>query len=233
MRRYSIAMSEQTVTALQFDPGQSEFEAYLDVQLRLVGCQNCDVLAELSAVYPRIARQFKRIRNKYFQNEHGSVLHVAHNAQYTIFLYQLARAAFENEKRLLADKIYALLRIASCADLYYEVALPDLWACDHPLGAVIGRGEFARDATLFFSQSCNIGNNRGVYPQITGNLHMYANSSLLGDTRICGSVVLSNGACAIDAGELHDCLVFGRSPELIIKPLSHEQFRKLSPLTLS
>lgn len=216
--------------ALQFDPGRREFEAYLNVQLGLVGCQIDDLSAELLAVYPRIERQFGRIRNKYFHNERGPVLHVAHNAQYTIFLYRLSRAAFDNGRRLLADKIYSLLRIVSSADLFYEVNLPEFWTCDHPLGSVIGRGEFARNATLSFSQNCTVGNNRGIFPRIAGNLHMYAGSSLLGDTQVHGNVVLSNGSCAIDAGELRDCLVFGRSPDLTIKPLSAEQFSKLSPL---
>lgn len=237
MRRYNIVMSkprdEQTVATLQFDPSQKEFEAYLDAQLRFVSCHIGDLSAELQSVYPRIERQFKRIRNKYFHNESGPILRVAHNAQYTIFLYQLARSAFENGTRQIADKIYSLLRIASSADLYYEVALPEVWSCDHPLGAVIGRGLFGRDATLFFSQNCNIGNNRGVYPKINGNLHMYSGSSLLGETQAYGNVVLSNGACAIDAGELRDCVVFGRSPGLVIKPLAHEQFIRLSPLALS
>lgn len=236
MRRYNIVMSkrgdEKLLSALQFDPSRSEFEAFLNIQLNLVGCQIDDISGELPSVYSCIERQFRRIRNKYFQGESGPVLHVAHNAQYTIFLYRLARAAFANGRRSIADRIYALLRIASSADIYYEVILPELWACDHPLGAVIGRGDFSPEATLFFSQNCNIGNNRGIYPQIAGNLHMYANSSVLGDTQIYGDVVLSNGACAIDAGELRDCMVFGRSPDLIIKRLAPDQFPKLSPLIL-
>jgi serine O-acetyltransferase len=220
-------------STLQFDPGQKEFEAYLGTQLGLVSCQIRDLSTELSVVYPRIERQFGRIRNKYFRNDKGPLLRVAHNAQYTIFLYQLARCTFENGNRSIADRIYSLLRIVSSIDLYYEVKLPELWACDHPLGSVIGRGQFTPDATLFFTQNCNIGNNRGIYPQIEGNLHMYANASLLGDTRIRGNVVLSNGAYALDAGELRDCLVFGRSPDLVIKPLAREQFVKLSPLVLN
>jgi serine O-acetyltransferase len=214
---------------LQFDPSRDEFEAFLDVLLALVGLRRAQLAIEIGSVYPIVEGQFARIRNKYYRHNGKPVLRVAHNAQCTILLYHLARAAHEKHGRVVADKIYMLLRIVSSADLYYEVALPELWACDHPLGSVIGRGGFSRQSTLFFSQNCNVGNNRGVYPRVTGNLHMMANSSLLGDTQVVGNVVLSNGACALDAGKLADCIVFGRSPEPIIKPLTEARFRDLSP----
>jgi hypothetical protein len=57
---------------------------------------------------------------------------------------------------------------------------------------------------------------------------MYGNTTLLGRTRISGNVVLANGACAIDAGELRDCFVFGRSPHLIIKPLTQARFDEIN-----
>jgi serine O-acetyltransferase len=215
---------------LQFEPSRREFEAFLELQLALVGLRIGDLSKELAAVYPLIARQFVRIRNKYFRNAHGPVLRVAHNTQYTIFLYHLSRAAFALSRRGEADRIYSLLRIVSCVDLYYEIKLPEIWCCDHPLGTVIGRGDFSPDATLVFSQNCTIGNNRDIYPQIHGNLHMLPNSTMLGRTKVVGNVMLANGSCVIDAGELANCFVFGRSPDLILKPMMESEFRQLSPL---
>jgi len=215
-------------STLRFDPGRSEVEAYIDLQLRLVGLTIDDVMDELNPLYHSLARQFLSMRNRYFTDEGAAVFRLAHNVQLTIFLYKLSRGLFLAGRRLDADRVYSLLRIVSSVDLYYEVELPELWACDHPLGSVIGRGRFAREATLFFAQNCNVGNNRGTYPRIQGNLHMFANSSLLGDTGVSGNVVLANGACAVDAGVLSDCIVFGRSPELVIKPLSADGFREIS-----
>jgi serine O-acetyltransferase len=213
---------------LRFDPGREDFESLLGTQLGMVGLRLTDVAAELPAIYARLGTLFSGMRNKYFRNESGPVLRTAHNAQYTIFLYELSRAVFDAGRRPQADRIYALLRMASSVDLFYEVKLPERWGCDHPLGSVIGRGKFAPGATLFFSQNCNIGNNRRVFPEIAGNLHMTANSSLLGKTRVTGNVFLANGACAIDAGELADCFVFGRSPNLTLKPLSTAEFKALT-----
>lgn len=213
---------------LQFYPSQSEFEAFLDRQMDLVGLNVGDVGDAAQATYLKVATIFSRIRGKYFRIVSGPVLRVAHNAQYTIFLYELSRAVFERGEQEKADRIYALLRMVSGVDLYYEVKLPELWGCDHPLGSVIGRGEFAPESTLFFSQNCNVGNNRGVQPEIHGNLHMAGNSALLGKTCVAGNVFLANGACVIDGGNLSDCLIFGRSPHLIVKPLSNERFAQMT-----
>lgn len=218
---------------LQFDPSRDEFEAFLDLQLGLVGLRLAQVSAEVAAVYPLLERQFACIRNKYYLEAGKPVVRLAQNAQYTIVLYLLSRALFAGGKRQQADRVYALLRMVSCVDLYYEVALPELWGCDHPLGSVIGRAAFGRSASLFFSQNCNIGNNRGIFPRIDGNLHMLPNSSLLGDTRVSGNVVLSNGTFVIDGGNLSDCIVFGRSPDLVVKPLSVERFQSRYPLLYS
>lgn len=215
---------------LRFSPNREEFEAYLDLQLRLVGLELNSVQSELESVYPQIEKQFARTLIKYYRDDEGPLLRLGHNAQYTIFLYHLARAAFVAGRPLVADRIYSLLRMVSSVDLFYEVAMPELWGCDHPLGSVIGRGEFAPQASIFFSQNCNIGNNHAVYPRISGHLLMLPNTSLLGNTQISGNVILSNGACAIDAGELDNCVVFGRSPELSIKPISAERFSEAYPL---
>lgn len=213
---------------LQFDPSREEFEAFLDLQLGLVGLRFGDALSDVHATYLVIEKQFGRIRNKYYHIGECPILRLGHNAQYTIFLYQLSRALFSSDERLAADKVYSLLRMVSGVDLYYEVVLPELWHCDHPLGSVIGRAQFSGQASLSFTQNCNVGNNRGIFPRVTGNLHMYANTTLLGDTCVSGNVVLANGTCVIDGGELSNCMVFGRSPDLVIKPLAAVHFEKLS-----
>ena len=214
---------------LSIEPSREKFEEFLSRQFDFVAMPLSEVRAEVEATYPLLAKQFARIGNKYFKGAGGPVLRLGHSAQYMIFLYALSRRLFEGGRKLEADKIYLLLRTVSGADIFYEVALPLLWFSDHPLGSVIGRGRFAPESSFVFSQNSNIGNNNGIYPEISGNLYMYGNTTLLGRTHIAGNVVLANGACAIDAGELRDCFVFGRSPDLIVKPLSQARFDEINP----
>ena len=213
---------------LRIDPSREEFEAFLDLQLGLVGLRLARFSGAMPAIYATIESQFALVRNRYYREGDAPVLRLGHNGQYTVLLYHLARASFAAGDRLSADKVYALMRMVSAVDLYYEVELPLRWFCDHPLASVIGRGKFSKDASLVISQNCNIGNNDGMFPDVRGNLYMYPNSSLLGNTTVRGNVVLANGACAVDAGELSGCIVFGRSPELTVKPLAEERFQQLS-----
>ena len=213
---------------LRIDPSREEFEAFLDLQLGLVGLRFSRFSEVMPAIYAAIESQFALIRNRYYREGGEPILRLGHNGQYTAVLYQLARAAFTGGDRLTADKVYALMRMVSAIDLYYEVELPQRWFCDHPLASVIGRGKFSKDSSLVISQNCNIGNNGGKFPDVRGNLYMYPNTSLLGNATIQGNVVLANGACVIDAGELTDCIVFGRSPELTIKPLAEARFLEMS-----
>lgn len=220
------------MTDLEFNPSRSDVESFLELQLRSVGLSQAEVADELAAAYSQLGISFSKVRNKYYSLNGKPVLRLAHNAQFTILLYWLARALSKSKPPHFADRVYWLLRVVSGVDLYYEVELPELWACDHPLGSVIGRGRFARSASLFFAQNCTIGNNRGAYPRVDGNLYMFSNSSLLGETRIAGNVVLANGTSVIDAGDLADCLVFGRSPDLVIKPLDAIRFLEISAFSV-
>jgi serine O-acetyltransferase len=213
---------------LRIVPDRDEFETFLGTQLSVVSMRLDDVRELLPVVYTRLATQFGRIKNRYYLIDDDPVFRLGHNGQYTIFLYHLSRQLFENGSRCQADLVYSLLRMVSSVDIFYEVLLPPLWACDHPLGSVIGRGTFTSDSSLFFAQNCTIGNNKRLYPVVRGNLHMFSNSALIGQTTVDGNVVLSNGCCVIDAGELKDCVVFGCGRQLQKKPLTATKFQEIT-----
>lgn len=66
------------------------------------------------------------------------------------------------------------------------------------------------------------GGNRGengvlYYPQIGRNVKMYANSSFIGKCNIGDNVILSAGTLVKDTDIPSNSIVFGQSPNLIIK----------------
>lgn len=158
---------------------------------------------------------FSRIRNKYYQDDSGKTrLDPLHGCQWTAFLYRLSRELYERAGGL-CDKIYALLRALSGADLYYQVGLPDVLFFDHPLGAVMGRASYSN--YLSFSQSCTVGNNHGIYPTFGESVFMLSDSKVIGDCRIGHDVIISAGAFVKDEDVPSGSLVFGASPNLTIK----------------
>lgn len=61
---------------------------------------------------------------------------------YCILLYWLSRELFQNGKLELADKVYYLNKMLNAVELFYEVKLPAIWSCEHPLGSVMGRADY-------------------------------------------------------------------------------------------
>lgn len=193
---------------------------FLEIRLGTVAVTLAQVEPFLASALDITARRFSTIRSRYFSDEAGRcVMRTAHYSQFILFLHALSRQAFLAQEITLADRLYHLNVATGACDLFYEVDLPLRTHCDHPLGAVIGRGVFGSQASLSFTTGCTIGNNWGRYPRIDGALVMYPNSALLGETTIRGTVVLSRGGCLQDAGDVSDCIVFGSRGEYR-KPLA-------------
>lgn len=211
-------------------PTEPVFFGFLEKRLATVGLALSALEPYLTSAMQTTARRFSTIRSKYYRDGEGrSVLRTAHYSQSILFLYELSRCAYLAGDIVLADKLYFLNVGTGACDLFYEIDLPIRTHCDHPLGAVIGRGDFGPDSALAFTSGCNIGNNWGCYPRIEGCLLMYPQSAVLGETTILGTVVMSRGSCLQDAGEVSDCIVFGVRGEQR-KPITREDaMGKFSP----
>lgn len=168
-------------------------------------------------VFQRCEYNFSKNENKYYSRNGEVYFNPNHSGQYTVFLYYFANTIFQAKKDdiALADKIYYLNRIMNSCDLFYEVKLPEVFMLDHPLGSVIGRGQFGN--YFAFSQNCTVGNNKNIYPIIGERVTMSANTMILGNSKIGNNVILGAGACVKDQNIPDNSLVFGSSPNLIIK----------------
>lgn len=138
-----------------------------------------------------------------------------------IFLYYLSHDIYiEYKKNILCDKLYYLNKILNSVDLFYAIELPQHFGAEHPLGAVMGRAKYSNG--FFFYQGCTVGGTRDkkgnlYYPEIGENVHMYANSSILGRCHIGNNVKIGAGAIIKNQNIPDNSIVFGESPNLIIK----------------
>lgn len=166
----------------------------------------------------KVEQCFNESRNKYYRREGEVFFSIFHSGQYCIFLYFLSRTVFLSDpiNRDLADKIYYLNRSLNAVDLYYEVAMPDAFHLDHPLGSVIGRAKFGNNFS--FAQHCTIGNNKGIFPTIGNNVSMMSGSKIIGNCIIGDNVIVSANAYIKDHDIPPNSMVFGSSPNLVIKP---------------
>ena len=177
-----------------------------------------DIAPYLDDSLLRVKKCFKATKNKYYQNEMGGG-HFSpyHSGQYAIFLYYLANTIHRaGGNASLATKLYYLNKILHSVDWYYEIELPEYWGIEHPLGSVLGRAKYSNG--FFFYQGCTVGGNKGKYPVMGENVILYSNVTVLGNTNIGKNVAISTGTTIKDEIIPNNCLVFGQSPNLIIKP---------------
>lgn len=159
---------------------------------------------------------FSHLSNKYYSIDAGySRFDPLHGCQWAMLLYRLSREVFTEEDGALPDKIYALIRALSGCDLFYQVRLPDIFTFDHPFGSVIGRADYSN--FFVFTQGCTIGNNHGIYPHFGQRVYMLSNSKVIGDCAIGNDVIISANAYVKDADIPSGSIVFGQSPDLIVK----------------
>lgn len=168
---------------------------------------------------------FSHSENKYYFTELGGArmcrFNPYHSVQYMTFLYYLSHDIYKNANAgQLCDKIYYLNKIFHSVDLFYAIDLPEHFGAEHPLGSVMGRAQYSNG--FFFYQGCTVGGTYDKagsinYPVIEENVKMYANSSILGKCHIGRNAQIGAGALVKNQNVPDNSIVFGQSPNLIIK----------------
>lgn len=175
-------------------------------------------------VLEKLEINFSSNPNKYYsrivKGKREAYFNPYHSGQWTVFLYfmsyELAHYPSDDEHALLlADRVYYLNKVMNSCDLYHQVKLPLCFALDHPQGTVMGRAKYSNG--LYFGQCCTVGNNNDIYPEIGENCQMCMNSAILGNSHIGKNVIIGAGALVKDQDVPNNSIVFGQSPNLIIK----------------
>lgn len=199
-------------------PKKNQIEDYLTNQLAFFG--GADISDYLEAAYKRALYCFSRNTNKYFKK---GTIDVHHTGQYAILLCYLARVAFEAGDRETADRVYALNKALHGFDIFYEVELPNVFFMEHSVGTVLGRAKYSD--RLFLGQNVTVGGNKGCYPTIGENVCLHAGCMVVGDSHLGNNIEVSAQAFIRDEVIPDNCLVFGKSPNLVIKQRSYEEMK--------
>lgn len=171
---------------------------------------------------------FNYSANKYFsriiEGKKEAFFNPYHSVQWMIFLYHLSHIIYvKGPMTMVCDKIYYLNKLLNGVDLFYAIELPSVWGAEHPLGCIMGRAHYSNQ--FYFFQGCTVGGTgelgKEVYPYIEENVCMYSHSSILGKCHIGKNVKIGAGALVKDQDVPDNCLVFGQSPNLIIKENKH------------
>lgn len=177
-------------------------------------------------VLERLEKNISANDNKYYwklndQGEREAYFDPLHTCQWLLFLYLTANTIYKYETdkveaaRVVCDKIYGQSKTVSGCDMYYEVEMPEYFSFDHPTGAFIGRATFGN--YFSFTQGCSVGNVDEIYPVIGEHVTMNAGSKILGSSQVGNNCIITAGAMVRNENVPDNSIVFGKSPELIVK----------------
>ena len=82
----------------------------------------------------------------------------------------------------ICEKIFLLNKKLHSCDIFYEVKLPSVFLLVHPLGTVLGRGNYSDFFVAY--QRCGIGSNHHIYPTLGKYVTMRPGSAILGNSKI-------------------------------------------------
>lgn len=186
-----------------------------------------DIECYQDSALKRVENCFKHCGNKYYFDNSKCIFSPFHSVQYSIYLYYLSNTIYQKKgENDISTKLYYLNKVMNCVDWYYQIYLPDIFCAEHPLSSVMGRANYSNK--FFFYQGCTVGGNKGKYPYIGENVIMYSNSTIIGESKIGNNVILSTGTIVKDESIPSNSIVFGQSPQLIIKQRSETEILELT-----
>lgn len=173
--------------------------------------------AYVGGALKRLEHSFSHTRRSPFWDGQRPVFNHLHGDQYAMFLYMLSSEMYRMKgERQVAEKIYLLNKTLNGIDIFYEVAMPDIFCLQHTVGTVVGRATMSD--YLFLYQRVTIGGNLDlVYPKIDEGVVLFGNSALIGATTVGPNTLVSIGTTVVDETLKGQEVVFGRSPNLIRK----------------
>jgi len=141
---------------------------------------------------------FSRITNKHFSRAGQTYFNHLHSDQYAMLLYFLGNTIHHLAgDPTLAAKTYLLNKALHALDLFYEVQLPAVFYFQHPVGTVLGRGNYGNYFGVY--QRCTVGGNLDlVYPTLGTGVMMYGGSAIIGACTVGDNCALSVGAIVVD-----------------------------------
>jgi serine O-acetyltransferase len=173
-----------------------------------------DALPEALA---RMGHCFAQVDNKYFFDGTAPVFSHLHGDQYAMWLYFLSNELFrQGGDAAICSKLFLLNKALHGLDAFYEVALPSVFLLVHPLGTVLGRGNYSDYFVAY--QRVGVGSNRDIYPTFGPHVTLRPGAAVLGNSLIGANCQIAAETLIIDKTIDAGSLVMGRPGAQIQKP---------------
>lgn len=165
----------------------------------------------------RLEHCFSHVNNRYFFNGEQVVFDHLHGDQYAMWLYLLGHQLhLDGGPESWCKKLFLLNKSLHGCDIYYAVALPSVFLLVHPLGTVLGRGEYS-DFFIAY-QRCGIGSNHDIYPRLGRHVTLRPGSAVLGRSQVGDNVTIAAESLVIDRDIPPNTTYFGNPRDHATRP---------------
>jgi serine O-acetyltransferase len=159
----------------------------------------------------RVEYCFTRIHRKYYNEGGGLRFDHLNSDHMAALLYFFANTVWRDGGDLgLATRLFYLNKILHGLDLFYSVALPDIFMFVHPVGSVLGNASYQDYLVIY--QNCTVGAVTTNYPKFGLGTILYSRSSVLGDCKLGDDVIMAANAMIIDREVSSSTVVVGQPP---------------------
>jgi len=165
----------------------------------------------------RVEYCFSCINRKYYKTDGVVMFDHLNGDHMATLLYYFANTVWrESGDEGLPTKLFYVNKIMHGCDLYYSVAMPDVFLLVHPVGTVLGKARYGNYLVVY--QNCTVGAVTDVYPTFGDGTILYSRSSILGDCQIGDDVVFAANALIVDTHVPSHTVVVGQYPDQRFEP---------------
>jgi len=156
-----------------------------------------DLAPAVKSALPRLEHCFSHVANKYFFDGQRAVFSHLHGDQYSMWLYLLSNELHrQGGSASICSKLFLLNKALHGIDAFYEVELPSVFLLVHPLGTVLGRGNYSDFFVAY--QRCGVGSNNDVYPTFGRHVTLRPGSAVLGACTIGDHCQIATESLVLD-----------------------------------
>jgi serine O-acetyltransferase len=122
---------------------------------------------------------------------------VLQSSQHTIFLYYLANTIWRRSgDTAAATRLFLMNKAFNGIDLFYEIAMPEVFYIGHSLGIVLAKATYGNYLVLY--QNSTVGRHKDQIPVIGDRVVLYPNTAVVGRTVVENDSVISQGTSVIN-----------------------------------
>ena len=178
--------------------------------------ENKEIVKSFDTALQRVEYCFSKINNKYYSIDGIASYNHLNGDHNAVLLYYFSNTLYnDNYDIKTCEKIFYLNKMLHGLDAFYEVRLPDIFQLIHPLGTVLGRGDYSNYFIAY--QRCGIGSNKDEFPIMGEHFTLRPGSSVLGSCQIGKNCELAAESLLLDSDLSDDSLYIGnpRSKKII------------------